>query len=164
MAMIVTLLALGLTAFQMISSQKLLMSTVPYLSVHVALCFLLTLASRMHESASRPLKAWNWLLGGLTVFCFGYILLNWVDIQDRAYFNTMLDLAVGVAVIFLALKYHRNPEKALIVNTNLGGDNAGRGAVLGALLGAAHGIEKFPDRWLSGLKEPLPALKSGKAT
>jgi ADP-ribosyl-[dinitrogen reductase] hydrolase len=62
------------------------------------------------------------------------------------------------AVIYLALKYHHDPEKALIVNTNLGGDNAGRGAVLGALLGAAHGMEKFPIRWISGLQEPLPVL------
>jgi len=62
------------------------------------------------------------------------------------------------AVIYLALKYHHDPEKALIVNTNLGGDNAGRGAVLGALLGAADGVEKFPDRWLKGLIEPLPDL------
>jgi hypothetical protein len=60
------------------------------------------------------------------------------------------------AVIYLALKYHHDPEKALIVNTNLGGDNAGRGSVLGALLGAAHGVEKFPDRWTRGLLEPLP--------
>jgi len=64
------------------------------------------------------------------------------------------------AVIYLALKYHDDPEKALIVNTNLGGDNAGRGAVLGAILGAANGIRKFPDRWLSGLAEPLPELMS----
>jgi ADP-ribosylglycohydrolase len=60
------------------------------------------------------------------------------------------------AVCYLALKYHHDPEKALIVNTNLGGDNAGRGAVLGAILGAAHGTQKFPDRWLRGLAEPLP--------
>ena len=62
------------------------------------------------------------------------------------------------AVIYLALKYHHDPEKALIVNTNLGGDNAGRGAVLGALLGAAHGLEGFPIRWIRGLREPLPGL------
>jgi len=62
------------------------------------------------------------------------------------------------AVIYLALKYHHDPETALIVNTNLGGDNAGRGSVLGALLGAAHGVENFPDRWLQGLLEPLPDL------
>ena len=63
------------------------------------------------------------------------------------------------AVVYLALKYHDDPETALIVNTNLGGDNAARGSVLGALLGAAHGLEKFPDRWIRGLLEPLPDLK-----
>jgi len=62
------------------------------------------------------------------------------------------------AVIYLALKYHHDPEKALIINTNLGGDNAGRGSVLGAFLGAAHGVDKFPSRWLKGLLEPLPDL------
>ena len=62
------------------------------------------------------------------------------------------------AVIYLAFKYHDDPEKSLIVNTNQGGDNAARGAVLGALLGAAHGVEKFPDRWVQGMLAPLPEL------
>ena len=65
------------------------------------------------------------------------------------------------AVIYLALKYHHDPQKALIVNTNLGGDNAGRGAILGAILGAAHGAKKFPERWLSGLVDPLPDFLKG---
>ena len=64
------------------------------------------------------------------------------------------------AVVYLALKYHDDPENALIVNTNLGGDNAARGAVLGAILGAAHGVEKFPGRWVDGLVHPLPDLIS----
>ena len=64
------------------------------------------------------------------------------------------------AVIYLALKYHREPEKALVANTNLGGDNAGRGAVLGALLGAENGLEQFPKRWQKGLLEPLPKLSN----
>ena len=63
------------------------------------------------------------------------------------------------AVIYLALKYHDDPEKALVVNANLGGDNAARGSVLGALLGAAGGIDKFPARWIEGLVEPLPDLR-----
>ncbi len=62
------------------------------------------------------------------------------------------------AVVYLALKYHDDPENALIANTNLGGDNASRGAVLGALLGAANGIEKFPRRWIDGLVHPLPDI------
>ena len=63
------------------------------------------------------------------------------------------------AVVYLALKYHDDPENALIANTNLGGDNAARGAVLGALMGAAHGVSKLPDRWVHGLLDPLPDLQ-----
>jgi ADP-ribosyl-[dinitrogen reductase] hydrolase len=62
------------------------------------------------------------------------------------------------AVLYLSLKYAGDPEKALIVNTNLGGDNVYRGAVLGALLGAENGLEKFPKRWVEGLLTPPPEL------
>jgi len=41
-------------------------------------------------------------------------------------------------------------------NTNLGGDNAARGSVLGVLLGASLGIERFPRRWIDGLVDPPP--------
>jgi len=46
------------------------------------------------------------------------------------------------------LKYHHDAARGLIANTNLGGDNAGRGAVLGALLGAANGSQAFPKPWV----------------
>ncbi len=57
------------------------------------------------------------------------------------------------AVLYLALKYGSSFEQALIVNTNLGGDNCHRGAVLGAVLGAALGEAAIPRRWLEGLVE-----------
>lgn len=43
------------------------------------------------------------------------------------------------SVCYLAAKYHTTPHKALVVNTNLGGENAHRGSVLGTLIGAASG-------------------------
>lgn len=63
------------------------------------------------------------------------------------------------AIAYLALKYSDDVEKALVVNTNLGGDNAGRGAVLGALLGAANGLAAIPTRWRDGLLNPPPVLR-----
>lgn len=42
------------------------------------------------------------------------------------------------AVLYLALKYHNDPKQALIANTNLGGDNVHRGAVLGFILGLVN--------------------------
>ena len=41
------------------------------------------------------------------------------------------------SVCYLAAKYYKSPDKALVINTNLGGENAHRGAVLGTLVGAA---------------------------
>ncbi len=41
------------------------------------------------------------------------------------------------SVCYLAAKYHTDPRKALTINTNLGGENAHRGAVLGTVVGAA---------------------------
>lgn len=96
---------------------------------------------------------------------WGHPFLKWLEEPDEMVIGRRLSPACYVddsvpAVIYLALKYHRNPEQGLIVNTNLGGDNAYRGAVLGALLGADNGMEAFPERWLSGLLYPPPELEA----
>ena len=43
------------------------------------------------------------------------------------------------SLLYLTYKYLDRPKQALIVNTNLGGDNVHRGAVMGVLLGLAAG-------------------------
>ncbi len=102
-----TVLTLGLVTFQMVSSQVLLMSTIPYLSIHIALCFLITVAASMAGSKSGAFTLWTGILGIVTILAFTYILFNWEGIQERAYFNTYLDLTVGVIIIFLALELTR---------------------------------------------------------
>jgi ADP-ribosylglycohydrolase len=57
------------------------------------------------------------------------------------------------SVLYLAARYHDDFESALIANTNVGGDNCHRGAVLGAILGASLGVEAIPERWIHGLTE-----------
>jgi ADP-ribosylglycohydrolase len=56
------------------------------------------------------------------------------------------------AVLYLAARYPDDFEAALVANTNVGGDNCHRGAVLGALLGAALGYQAIPKRWIGGLR------------
>jgi ADP-ribosylglycohydrolase len=98
----------------------------------------------------------------------GHPFEKWLADPDDTVIGRRLSTACYVedavpAVVYLALKYHDDPEAALIANTNLGGDNAGRGAVLGALMGgAAGGLENFPVRWVKGLVDPPPDLLSGK--
>lgn len=55
------------------------------------------------------------------------------------------------SVLYLATRYHDDFESALIANTNVGGDNCHRGAVLGAILGASLGVGAIPERWIKGL-------------
>jgi ADP-ribosylglycohydrolase len=93
----------------------------------------------------------------------GHAFVKWLDHPDDMIIGPRFSTACYVedsvpAVLYLALKYHADPENALIVNTNLGGDNAARGSVLGALLGAYHGIEGFPGRWIDGLVDPPPDI------
>jgi ADP-ribosylglycohydrolase len=93
----------------------------------------------------------------------GFPFVKWLGEPDERVVGARFSTACYVedsipAVLYLALKYHDQPEKGLIANTNLGGDNAYRGAVLGALLGAENGLSAFPHRWGTGLLDPPPEL------
>jgi ADP-ribosylglycohydrolase len=54
----------------------------------------------------------------------------------------------------LCLPLHADSfEKAVLANTNVGGENCHRGAALGALMGAAVGESGIPRRFIQGLVE-----------
>jgi ADP-ribosylglycohydrolase len=55
------------------------------------------------------------------------------------------------ASLYLAWKYADDFEAGLIANANVGGDNCHRGAVVGALLGAASGTAGIPSRFMDGI-------------
>jgi len=58
------------------------------------------------------------------------------------------------AVLYLACRYQDDALKALLINTNVGGDNVHRGAVLGVLSGLINGFEP------AGLFERLTEYQS----
>ncbi|MFO7459981.1 MAG: ADP-ribosylglycohydrolase family protein [Desulfatiglandales bacterium] len=94
---------------------------------------------------------------------YGFPYLQWLDDPDDAVVGRRLSTACYVedsvpSVLYFALKYHNRPKQGLVANTNLGGDNVHRGAVLGALLGAENGLEAFPARWVKGLRHTPPDL------
>jgi ADP-ribosyl-[dinitrogen reductase] hydrolase len=55
------------------------------------------------------------------------------------------------STLYLVARYHNDFEAALIANTNVGGDNCHRGAILGAILGDSLGVAAIPKRWINGL-------------
>ena len=55
------------------------------------------------------------------------------------------------ATVHLIAKYQDDFEAVLIENIMAGGDSAARGMVTGMVLGAYHGMDMIPERWLDGL-------------
>jgi ADP-ribosylglycohydrolase len=55
-------------------------------------------------------------------------------------------------VVHLIIKYQDNLKEGLIENAMAGGDSAGRGIIVGMILGAYHGIDAVPPKWLSDLR------------
>jgi len=53
--------------------------------------------------------------------------------------------------LYLAFKYADDLRGALLANTNAGGENCHRGSALGAIVGAAVGMQGLPSDLLSGL-------------
>jgi ADP-ribosylglycohydrolase len=53
--------------------------------------------------------------------------------------------------VYTVLKNEDSLEEALIETVMAGGDSAARGMVVGMFLGAYHGGDKIPSRWLKNL-------------
>lgn len=67
-------------------------------------------------------------------------------------FGQMCEIeAAFPAAIHVIAKYENRLEEGLIENVMAGGDSAGRGLVVGMLLGARSGMQAIPRRWLEGL-------------
>jgi ADP-ribosyl-[dinitrogen reductase] hydrolase len=62
-----------------------------------------------------------------------------------------------LASLYLAWKYADNFEAGVIANTNVGGENCHRGAVIGAMLGGTAGRNRLPTRFVEGIQDG-PAL------
>jgi ADP-ribosylglycohydrolase len=57
------------------------------------------------------------------------------------------------AALYFSLRYESDLEAALVANANCGGDSGARAVVIGLLLGAVHGEEAVPARWLAALRD-----------
>ena len=78
---------------------------------------------------------------------------TWTHFSDRTVIGRQLTMACYLpesftASLYLCWKYAEDVSAGIIANAHCGGDNCHRGAVVGALLGAANGV---PKKWVQGL-------------
>jgi len=104
---LVKLVALAMVFYQMISTQVLLLPTVPHLNTHLFFALLLIFLSGVAEGKSKAKSISSLIFAILTLFATGYIHIYWKELQMRAYFNTPIDLVIGVVLIFLTLEATR---------------------------------------------------------
>ena len=82
--------------------------------------------------------------------------LNSVETDTRQAvldFGQMCEIeAAFPCVVHLIARYEDNLTEGLIENCMAGGDSAGRGLIVGMILGAHRGIDAIPQKWLSELK------------
>ncbi|MCK4835606.1 MAG: ADP-ribosylglycohydrolase family protein [Candidatus Aminicenantes bacterium] len=60
-----------------------------------------------------------------------------------------------VCTLLATIKYHKDPENAVIQAVNWGGDCDTIGAMTGAQMGALHGREWIPQRWLDNIENEI---------
>ncbi|MBW1799859.1 MAG: TRAP transporter fused permease subunit [Deltaproteobacteria bacterium] len=98
----VGVLACAMGVYHLISAQYLLQQNVPYLNTHLGFCFAIVFLNAAAESRKKSQRSFYLVLFALSLLGWGYVNFLWEDLQDRAYFNTPLDLSIGVLLMFLS--------------------------------------------------------------
>ena len=90
---------------------------------------------------------------------FGAWLSRGIESADRdtrdaiGLFGQMCEIEAALpATVHLIAKYENSLSEALIENVRAGGDSAGRGLLVGMVLGAYQGMDALPSHWLTEMK------------
>lgn len=112
---------LAMALYHMLYTQVFLQSAIGHYNTHLAFALLVVYLEEASKSRTSPARALLMVLGAVSLLATGYVQLLWPKIQLRAYFNTPLDLIVGVVLIAFALDATRRvfgwilPALALLV-------------------------------------------------
>jgi TRAP transporter 4TM/12TM fusion protein len=104
---VVMIVGLAMAAYHLISTQVLLQDAKPHLNTHLGFCLTLVYLWEFAFKKGKFQRFAALVLTLMALACTGYVQIYWVDLENRAYFNTPLDLVIGVILIFLVLEATR---------------------------------------------------------
>jgi TRAP transporter 4TM/12TM fusion protein len=103
----VTMVGVAMGLYHMAYTQVFLQDNVPHLNTHLGFCLLLVFLDLFSKSKRRFQTIWLLGMVLLTLFTLGYVQISWRELQENAYFNSTLELTIGVIIIFLVLEATR---------------------------------------------------------
>lgn len=103
----VIMVGLAMAFYHLLYTQVFLQANVAHLNTHLGFCLLLVFLDLFAKSKKRFQSIWLFVMVLLTLFALGYVQLFWRELQHNAYFNTTLELVIGVIIIFLVLEATR---------------------------------------------------------
>jgi TRAP transporter 4TM/12TM fusion protein len=103
----VTMVGVAMGLYHMAYTQVFLQDNVPHLNTHLGFCLLLVFLDLFSKSKRRFQSLWLLGMVLLTLFALGYVQIFWRELQQNAYFNSTLELTIGVIIIFLVLEATR---------------------------------------------------------
>lgn len=103
----VVIVGLGMAVYHMAATQVFLQAVKPHLNTHLGFCLLLVYLGTFSTAKRMLHRAWALVLTAVSLFVVLYVQFLWVELENRAYFNTPLDLVVGVLIILLVLEATR---------------------------------------------------------
>jgi TRAP transporter 4TM/12TM fusion protein len=103
---IMVIAGLAMALYHMAATQVFLQAAKAHLNTHLGFCLLLVFLGKFTTSKGKR-RFWPLLLALLALASTGYVQILWEELENRAYFNTPLDLVIGVVLVFLVLEATR---------------------------------------------------------
>lgn len=107
--LLVVIAGLAMAIYHMTATQVILQAAKAHLNTHLGFCLLLVFLGSFAsgKSENKFLRYWPLILAIVAFTCALYVQILWQEIENRSYFNTPLDLVVGVILVLLVLEATR---------------------------------------------------------
>ena len=107
--LLVVIAGLAMALYHMTATQVILQAAKAHLNTHLGFCLLLVFLGSFAASKSENkfLRFWPLILAIVAFACALYVQILWPEIENRSYFNSPLDLVVGVILVLLVLEATR---------------------------------------------------------
>ena len=117
----VVIVGLAMALYHLLSTQVVLQAAKAHFNTHLGFCLLLVFLDIFGKSKGKFRRLWPLVLTLLALVATTYVQIYWQELEERAYFNTNLDLIIGFILILLVLEATRRnfglilPVLAIIV-------------------------------------------------